>query len=208
MLELTVAQACARASAYTLEHVVSLSLAGHGLANVAILAGSPALRWLDLAGNRFTTLPAPAAWPALLPALTTLDLSGNALVSLEGLRGSVPALHTLRLHGNAALELAHLAPLQGHPALQVLTLAGTAAARTPGYAARAAAQLPALCCVDEYWVGPGGRRLEAALAACAAPTSAEVVATAPESDEDTAAFAAAMAALAACEQHSRTALDT
>jgi pyruvate,orthophosphate dikinase len=56
-------------------------------------------------------------------------------------------------------------------------------------------------------------QLEAALAACAPPTSAEVAsasatATAPEGNEDTAAFAAAMAVLAACEQRSRAALDT
>lgn len=204
-----------RGGAYSLDHVVALSLRQAGLHDVAVLQTCVGLTRLDLSHNRL----AHARPLGRLPALATLDLSHNVLTDLRGLADG-PAgrtLHTLHLRHNPALALAavtaELPPALGR--LQVLSLDGCAAASEAGCLAAVAQAFPALLCLDTTWLGGSARAatlaLDRALAIAAGTPAVAAMAAGPataaivESD-DAAAFARAMEAVAAANRRVTDAL--
>ena len=94
-----------------------LSLKGNRIACLGLMGRLSALVFLDLYGNRLTSLDGPLD---ALPNLRVLMVGRNRLRSLQNLRGNLPRLDVLDVHGN---ELEDLDGLESCRYLRVLNLA-------------------------------------------------------------------------------------
>ena len=95
-----------------------LSLKSNRIAAIGFLGRLSALIFLDLYGNRLTSLEGLSS--AALPSLRVLMVGRNKIRSLAGLRGGPPRLDVLDAHGN---ELEDLSGLESCGQLRVLNLA-------------------------------------------------------------------------------------